>query len=429
MDIDTTTYPEDDSAHIGAILGSLVVVLTLILLLILVRVVWKRMQTQRKQENDESSIERKTLLKEAGEVQGTIKKEETDVKNEQKNRDYDAHIVGVKSKPKERKHFIKEVSFSSESKVTDTGVKEAGLQNEPEENELVFTETDANSELEGREYSVIETNVKSEPEESEHDVQDDSTMENLGDYDLWRTNISDHFSKLTEDEVFVLFCFLCSDSGPPDFTDTEWLDMLNEIRKDMYDNENPVTRDKAQQTLDRLKSRDYLWVNQDKITKDTEVETMYKIASLNSHIPFLYCSYNTVSVYLRSRGYNRKPGEKCIISDDSVLDAFLVRRLQMNLLTHVIMEDIDIYHWIYLILAVPENIVKDSKDKREKYLIDLRTEGEPLHVSGRSQNSADHVTWLWRYKYDAGPAIVRSCIGLHPHWDIYIIDNKAYRKP
>ncbi|XP_062571422.1 uncharacterized protein LOC134233470 [Saccostrea cucullata] len=25
--------------------------------------------------------------------------------------------------------------------------------------------------------------------------------------------------------------------------------------------------------------------------------------------------------------------------------------------------------------------------------------------------------------------MVRSCIGLHPHWDIYIIDNKAYRKP
>ncbi|XP_062568848.1 probable serine/threonine-protein kinase pats1 [Saccostrea cucullata] len=41
----------------------------------------------------------------------------------------------------------------------------------------------------------------------------------------------------------------------------------------------------------------------------------------------------------------------------------------------------------------------------------------------------DHVRWLWRYGVYARPDIVRSCIGLHPHNDIYIIDNKPYRKP
>ncbi|XP_062586698.1 probable serine/threonine-protein kinase pats1 [Saccostrea cucullata] len=59
--------------------------------------------------------------------------------------------------------------------------------------------------------------------------------------------------------------------------------------------------------------------------------------------------------------------------------------------------------------------------------MDLRRDA--VHYRGRSQDSVDHVTWLWRYGREARPDIVRSCIGLHPHWDIYIIDNKPYRKP
>ncbi|XP_062601006.1 uncharacterized protein LOC134262647, partial [Saccostrea cucullata] len=231
------------------------------------------------------------------------------------------------------------------------------------------------------------------------------------------------FSTLTDGEVFVLFCFLCSDSDPPDFTDTEWLDMLNEIRQNVYDKKNPVSREEAQQTLDRLKSRDYLWEDQDKITEDTKDETMYRIASKRKEILFYYSSYDTASVYLRSQIYHRKPGEKCVPGPGDVL----IHRLQMNILTHVTMEDTNIYDGIHQILNIPENKIK-SKDEREKFLTELRREGEAVHYRGRSQDKKDHVTWLWRYRYGARPDIVRSCIGLHPHWDIYIIDNKTYRK-
>ncbi|XP_061192309.1 uncharacterized protein LOC133200540 [Saccostrea echinata] len=237
----------------------------------------------------------------------------------------------------------------------------------------------------------------------------------------------DQSSTLTDDEVSLLYCFLCSDSGPPDFTNTEWLDMLNEIRQRVYGKENPVTSEEAQQTLDRLKSRDYLWEDQDMITEDTKDETMCRIASIKSLLPFIYSSYDTASVYLRSGGYNRKPGEKCVISDDC--DYLLINRLQMNILTHVTMEDTSIYNLIYKILNISNQILKDSEDKIEEFLMDLRRGGEAVHNRGRSQDSVDHVTWLWRYEYWARPDIVRSCIGLHPHNDIYIIDNKAYRKP
>ncbi|XP_062598536.1 uncharacterized protein LOC134259928 [Saccostrea cucullata] len=223
--------------------------------------------------------------------------------------------------------------------------------------------------------------------------------------------------------MFVLFCFLCSDSGPPDFTDTEWLDLLNGIRQLAYRKENPVTREEAQQTLDRLKSRDYLWEDEDKITQDTKDETMYRIASIERVIPFWYSSYDTASMYLRSSGYKRKPGEKCVSVPG--LDSLLILRLQMNILTHVTMEDKEIYDEINKILNVSKNLLKDSEDKKAKLLTDLRKEGEAVHYRGRSQKSVDHVTWLWK---STRPDIVRSCIGLHQHNDIYIIDNKAYKK-
>ncbi|XP_062581807.1 uncharacterized protein LOC134243570, partial [Saccostrea cucullata] len=248
-----------------------------------------------------------------------------------------------------------------------------------------------------------------------------------GSYEIWKTSISDPFSTLTDDEVFELFCFLCSDSGPPDFTDTEWLEMLNEIRQDVYGKQNPVTREEAQQTLDRLKSRDYLWEDQDKITKDTKDETMYRIASMDSVIPFYYNSYNTASVYLRSGLYNRKPGEKCVISPGC--DYLLIRRLQMNILTHVTMKDMNIYELLVRFLNTPYNEKKGNLSERTQLLITLKEQGEAVHYRGRSHDSVDHVTWLWRYGYWARPDIVRSCIGLHPHNDIYIIGNKAYRKP
>ncbi|XP_062582143.1 uncharacterized protein LOC134243918 [Saccostrea cucullata] len=204
------------------------------------------------------------------------------------------------------------------------------------------------------------------------------------------------------------------------------MEMLNGIRQKVYDKENPVTRDKVQQTLDRLKSRDYLWEDQDMITQDTKDETMYRIASINPYfnIPFYCSSYDTVIVYLRSSMYKRKPGEKCVISIDC--DYLLIRRLQMNILTHVTMGNMSFYNEIHQIVNVSINILKDNEDKKAKLLTDLRREGEAVHYRGRSQDSVDHVTWLWRY---GRPDIVRSCIGLHPHNDIYIIDNKAYRIP
>ncbi|XP_062605949.1 uncharacterized protein LOC134267753, partial [Saccostrea cucullata] len=239
----------------------------------------------------------------------------------------------------------------------------------------------------------------------------------------------DKFSTLTDDEVSVLFCFLCSDSGPPDFTDTEWLDLFNVIREKVYNKKNPVTREEVQQTLERLKSRDYLWEDQDKITKDTKDETMYRITSKNSVLPFCCSSYDSISVYLRSGRYKRKPGEKCVIGNWHGSDNVLIRRLQINVLTHVTMKGTEIYDEIHQILNIPENKIKSSKDEREKFLTVLRREGEAVHYRGRSQDSVDHVTWLWRYFGGARPDIVRSCIGLHPHNDIYIIDNKPYRKP
>ncbi|XP_062587368.1 uncharacterized protein LOC134249007 [Saccostrea cucullata] len=153
---------------------------------------------------------------------------------------------------------------------------------------------------------------------------------------------------------------------------------------------------------------------------------MYRIASIKRDIPFIYSSYDTASMYLRSYRYNRKPGEKCV--SELGWDHLLILRLQMNILTHVTMEDMSIYNMIPHFFNVSNNILKDNKDKKAKLLTDLRKEGEVVHYRGRSQDSVDHVTWLWRYKNWARPDIVRSCIGLHPHWDIYIIDNKAYKK-
>ncbi|XP_062600547.1 uncharacterized protein LOC134262171 [Saccostrea cucullata] len=243
---------------------------------------------------------------------------------------------------------------------------------------------------------------------------------------LYRIKRKDQFFILSDDEVSVLFCFLCSDSGPPVFTDTEWLDLLNVIRQRVYCKYDPVTRDEAQQILDSLKSYDYLWDDQDKITKDTKDETIYKIALKGREIPFYYSSYDTASLYLRSYKYNRKPGEKCV---SRVVESLLILRLQMNILTHVTMEDTSIYDKIHQLLNVSNQILKENEDKRKEFVMELRKGGEIVRYKGRSQGSVDHMKWLWRYGVWARPDIVRSFIGRHPHNDIYIIDKKAYRKP
>ncbi|XP_062603600.1 uncharacterized protein LOC134265406 isoform X2 [Saccostrea cucullata] len=98
----------------------------------------------------------------------------------------------------------------------------------------------------------------------------------------------------------------------------------------------------------------------------------------------------------------------------------------MNILTHVTMKDTSIYDAVSQILAIPNEIVRGNEDRRKTYIEALKQKGEVVHYRGRSQDSVDYVTWLWGF---FRPDIVKSCIGLHPHWDIYIIDNKAYRKP
>ncbi|XP_056015153.1 uncharacterized protein LOC125677494 isoform X2 [Ostrea edulis] len=259
----------------------------------------------------------------------------------------------------------------------------------------------------------------------------------LGEYDVWKTSISDQFSSLSDDEVYVLFCFLWSDSGTPDFTDTDCLDILNKIRKEVYRRDS-VTSEEAQRTLDGLKSRGFLW-DQDgvHITKKAKEETMYRVIGrgieLKMTLNVLYymfslSSYTIAVRYLRLREYTRKSGERCVISNDSDCDSLLIRRLQMNILTHVTMKDTSFCDEVSRYLNIPLNKVRTSKGKRRAFLEELQQTGECVQYRGGSQGSVQHVKWLWRYDFNDRPDIVRSCIGPHPHWDIYIINNTAYRK-
>ncbi|XP_056015762.1 uncharacterized protein LOC125676826 [Ostrea edulis] len=255
----------------------------------------------------------------------------------------------------------------------------------------------------------------------------------LGDYSTWKTPISDQFS-LSHDEMSVLFCFLCSDYGTPDFTDTDRLDILNMIREVMY-SKDQITSEEEQRTLDGLKSRGFLR-HQDRvhITEDAEDETMYCITERSIVIRatlyplYRFSSYTTAVRYLRSRGYTRKPGEKCVISENSGCDSLLIRRLQMNTLTHVTMEDTTICDEVSQFLNIPLSKIRMSDDKRGAFLEDLQQTGECVQNRGGSRGSVQHVKWLWRDWQNARPDIVRSCVGLHPHCDIYIINNTAYRK-
>ncbi|XP_056015207.1 uncharacterized protein LOC130052942 isoform X2 [Ostrea edulis] len=270
------------------------------------------------------------------------------------------------------------------------------------------------------------------------------TKQYLGEYSTWRTPISDQFSSLSDEEVCVLFCFLCSDSGIPDFTDTDCLYILKKIREVIYD-ENSVTSEEAQRTLDGLKSRGFLW-NWDgvDITEDVKDETMYRVIErgierieriervivrgVTLFPVYQLSSYTTAVRYLRSRRYTRESGEKCVISDHLYCDYLLIRRLQMNILTHVTMEDTAICDEVSRILNIPLNKVRMSEGERRAFLEELQQTVECEQIRGGSQDSVQHVKWLWRLNRTARPDIVRSCIGPHPHYDIYIINNTAYRK-
>ncbi|XP_056015003.1 uncharacterized protein LOC130052877 isoform X1 [Ostrea edulis] len=200
--------------------------------------------------------------------------------------------------------------------------------------------------------------------------------------------------------------------------------------------ENRVTSEETQRTLGGLKSRGFLW-DQDgvDITEDVKDETMYRVTersivrSVSMFYVYYISSYTTAVRYLRSWIYTRKSGEKCVISDGPSCDSLLIRRLQMNILTHVIMENTSICDKVSQTLHVPTTILQDMTfDQRQEFIRDLEHSGECVHCRGGSQGSVQHVKWLRRDVINTRPDIVRSCIGLHPHWDIYIINNTAYRK-
>ncbi|XP_056015212.1 uncharacterized protein LOC130052947 [Ostrea edulis] len=90
----------------------------------------------------------------------------------------------------------------------------------------------------------------------------------------------------------------------------------------------------------------------------------------------------------------------------------------MNTLTHVTMEDTGICDEVSRYLSIPLDKTRMSEGERGAFLEELRKTGECVQSQGS-------VKWLWRYERND---IVRSCIGFHPHWDIYMIKNKAYRK-
>ncbi|XP_062600525.1 uncharacterized protein LOC134262145, partial [Saccostrea cucullata] len=202
----------------------------------------------------------------------------------------------------------------------------------------------------------------------------------------------------------------------------EWLRKLNVIRLQVYGKRNRLTAEKVQNSVTKLKSLKFLYDDEGelRITKEVSDETIYRIGKQSCDILFHISSFMTAKKYLRSMEYNRKYDEKCVNSKDAVGNFVLISRLQMDIISHPTIEDTSIFHLVSQILNVPENILQKSKNEQLEYLHRLQTE---------ENDSLGHVLWKWEYLQDARPNIVRSCIGLRKHSDIYIIGNKAYREP
>jgi hypothetical protein len=113
-------------------------------------------------------------------------------------------------------------------------------------------------------------------------------------------------------------------------------------------NKDSLTSKEAQRTLDGLKSRGFLWDQDGRLTEDARDEVMYHVTERAVSISSMWWVYglsskSTAVRYLRSNRYTRKPGEKCVIGDYPGCDVDLIWRLQMAILTHVTMEDTEIY--------------------------------------------------------------------------------------
>ncbi|XP_062599445.1 uncharacterized protein LOC134260939 [Saccostrea cucullata] len=289
-----------------------------------------------------------------------------------------------------------------------------------------------------------------EEDESESDTHEECLNQlisrYLGDYNVWKTKLSDEFQKMSGEEVAMLFSFLCSDTGCPNFNDRERLGIFNHIRKycDMETKSSDslilirhkcsekdfLSSEEAYQILDKLKATEFLYEDQNEvnITEDAADETMYCIVQRSvkySVYKLFLFSFTTTLKYFRTRGYHRKPREKCLISGSSQGDKIIIHRLQMNILTHITMEDKNIFPYVFQILNIPDAVSNKDGDERKTFITDLEKKGEILNYSGKSQSQAQ-VKWFHRFWR---PAIVRSCVGNHPHMDIYIINNKAYKVP
>ncbi|XP_062584621.1 uncharacterized protein LOC134246315, partial [Saccostrea cucullata] len=228
---------------------------------------------------------------------------------------------------------------------------------------------------------------------------------------------------------------MCSDSGHPDFMDSECLHMLNTIRKMVFRKKEPVNNNKAQTTMQSLYLTNSLWADQTEkhLTKEIQDEIIYRVSrsgDISACMFTLYSlsSFNTAHTYLRSRQYKRKDREQCILGYSSLCDSLLIRRLQMDILTHVTMEDTEIFDEVARIVNIPMRVLRGNETERQEFLEKLKELEEDIQFRG-SQESGQNVKWIWKYGVVHGrPDIVRSCIGLHEHWDIYVIGNKAHRK-
>ncbi|XP_062599448.1 uncharacterized protein LOC134260942 [Saccostrea cucullata] len=229
------------------------------------------------------------------------------------------------------------------------------------------------------------------------------------------------------DQICMLFCFLCCESGTPDFTKQECLDILNEIRAKAHMHLEVIKREQAQKSLDDLKRAEPNFFEKDfqNITRDATDEILYRLIWEFKFSAIYLCNYHTIHMFLRLSSYEKEPEEKCVLNKNQNFDSCLIHRLQLDILTHKTIKDTDMCNEISQILHVPGNIIKESKVRREEFVRNLQQCGEKIYDRSRTHHKSQHVKWLKKY-YRL--KTVRSCIGLHHHSDIYIINTQAYRE-
>ncbi|XP_062619587.1 uncharacterized protein LOC134281136 [Saccostrea cucullata] len=190
---------------------------------------------------------------------------------------------------------------------------------------------------------------------------------------------------------------------------------------------DPISSENAQENLKYLKRTESRLFEKDfqTITKNAADETIFQLSKYSRFLTFYMSNCVTSRQYLRLSNYVSEPGEKCIINKSTHFDSLLIHRLMMDILVHKSIEGTSMSKQISQILHIPENIITESIDKREEFLRNLQQNGEEIPNKVKTNGESQHVKWLWKFQRHE---VVRSCIGLYPHSDIYIINHKAYRK-